>query len=384
MAYILRYKKILLLLVISIITFFLCVHNLSTNPYHIQTENKPIYTPAIKFILSWNVPLVEIGFSLPGYHNFQTCEVKNCYLMDDRTALPEEDFAAIIFYADASWDGDEEDVPSKRTSSQRYIYFNDKPPMLNGDDGIQFIPNSFFNWTMSYRSDSDIVNRPGRVIRRANNYSIPSKEEIIGRTNSLMFFASSCNSTNRREQLLEELRKYVTLDTYGQCGDHFCDTPQDCFEKMSNYNFYLAFEESYCKDYTSKGLYEALQYDVVPVVFGGADYDSLTPPFSVINAEDFVSVEELSNYIKHLEHNIEPYLNYFHWKKDYTIDTTNTRTLCELCEKLHDIDAPVKSYENILTWWFDSQCELDNNLPIITLTEVIREDEPTYINVPWF
>ncbi len=48
-----------------------------------------------------------------------------------------------------------------------------------------------------------------------------------------------------------------------------------------NYKFYLAFEESWCLDYITAEFYKALEFDVVPVVLGGADYNELAPPHYV-------------------------------------------------------------------------------------------------------
>ena len=47
-------------------------------------------------------------------------------------------------------------------------------------------------------------------------------------------------------------------------------------------------------DYVTEKFFMALQRNVVPVVFGGADYASLAPPHSYINALDFDSPEKLA------------------------------------------------------------------------------------------
>ena len=71
-------------------------------------------------------------------------------------------------------------------------------------------------------------------------------------------------------------------------------------EIASNYQFYLAFENSLCKDYATEKLFRALASDLVPVVMGGANYSNIVPPKSVINVQDFESPELLGKELKRL------------------------------------------------------------------------------------
>jgi hypothetical protein len=41
---------------------------------------------------------------------------------------------------------------------------------------------------------------------------------------------------------------------------------------VERYYFYLAFENSLCKDYITEKFFDAMSRDVVPVVRGGGDY----------------------------------------------------------------------------------------------------------------
>ena len=57
-----------------------------------------------------------------------------------------------------------------------------------------------------------------------------------------------------------------------------------------DYKFYLAFENSKCRDYVTEKFYNALLYSMVPVVYGGGDYEALgAPPNSYIDARNFTS-----------------------------------------------------------------------------------------------
>ena len=48
--------------------------------------------------------------------------------------------------------------------------------------------------------------------------------------------------------------RYISVDTYGQCGELKCDSC--CFQTLQkDYKFYLAFENSNCRDYITEKLF---------------------------------------------------------------------------------------------------------------------------------
>lgn len=57
-----------------------------------------------------------------------------------------------------------------------------------------------------------------------------------------------------------------------------------------DYKYYLAFENSLCRDYVTEKFYKPLLYTTVPVVYGGADYEVAgAPPNSYIDVRKFSS-----------------------------------------------------------------------------------------------
>ena len=56
-----------------------------------------------------------------------------------------------------------------------------------------------------------------------------------------------------------------------------------------DYKFYLSFENSICVDYVTEKFYNALLFNTVPVVYGGADYSRLAPNMSYINIRNYGS-----------------------------------------------------------------------------------------------
>ena len=83
---------------------------------------------------------------------------------------------------------------------------------------------------------------------------------------------SHCVTPNRREEYVDQLSKHIQVDVYGACGPLTCPRSQEdhCFAMLdTHYKFYLALENSNCKDYiTEKFFTNGLQSVVVVVVLG--------------------------------------------------------------------------------------------------------------------
>ena len=56
-----------------------------------------------------------------------------------------------------------------------------------------------------------------------------------------------------------------------------------------DYKFYLSFENAVCVDYVTEKFYNAFLFNMVPIVYGGADYTKLAPNMSYIDVRDFDS-----------------------------------------------------------------------------------------------
>lgn len=119
------------------------------------------------------------------------------------------------------------------------------------------------------------------------------------------------------------------------------------------YYFYLSFENTFCEDYISEKMFDYMKYDIVPVVYGGADYSKFAPPHSYIDANKFDSPGDLATYLNHLIDNEDEYMEYFWWKKYYKVatpfpDNTLNFPLCDLCAKVHE---PVIEHKTYSTLW---------------------------------
>lgn len=126
-----------------------------------------------------------------------------------------------------------------------------------------------------------------------------------------------------------------------------------------NYLFYLAFENSICKDYVTEKFFRTLQLDLIPVVMGAANYSTDYPPNSFIDALKFSSPQQLAEYLYQVANNETLYRQYFYWKKDYRIvQATLHNDLCQICQFISSNKSCTSlSNRHLYDWWFeDANC----------------------------
>ena len=120
-----------------------------------------------------------------------------------------------------------------------------------------FFKKDVFNWTSTYRSDSTIV-APYERWQYYNDNVIAKeqpKDYAANKTKAVAWFVSNCGARNGRLDYAKELQKHIQVDIYGSCGTKRCPRSQadQCFKLLDrDYKFYLAFENSNCKDYITE------------------------------------------------------------------------------------------------------------------------------------
>ncbi|KAL3286435.1 hypothetical protein HHI36_000943 [Cryptolaemus montrouzieri] len=313
-------------------------------------------------ILYWTKMFQTDDFNLGfGPHIFQKCEYSNCFTTNNRSLLNIDEFSAIVFH---HADFKSNDLPQVRSSKQYYIFFNLESPL----NSFTKPRNDFYNWTMSYRSDSDIVHPYGYFTKRITTYQFPSIENLRKRKGKFIWMVSNCITPSKREMLVEEINKHIKVDVIGKCAETLsisCPKTdgKKCYNFIEkNYKFYLSFENSLCKDYVTEKLFNILQKNVLPIVYGSADYSNIAPPNSYINVRNYRNISEFIEYIKQLDENPELYLRYLQWKKENVIEIYPQKALCDLCKKLNEVKV-YKTYKDLMSWWFsDGMCE--NNAKI--------------------
>ena len=130
-------------------------------------------------------------------------------------------------------------------------------------------------------------------------------------------------------------------------------------DTLKPYKFYLSFENSICNDYVTEKFFHILEHNVVPVVFGGADYNSIAPPHSYIDALQYTPAQ-LADYLRLLDNNDTLYNQFFWWKPYYQVEAgvglTARNGFCDLCAKLHLDDTRRVHDSLVLEWSNETQC----------------------------
>ncbi|XP_037931601.1 alpha-(1,3)-fucosyltransferase C [Teleopsis dalmanni] len=218
----------------------------------------------------WSLPEDTLG---PAYFRDELlCPVYKCEITNVKDFLPSVDmYDAIVFHTAEPfyWI---ESVPAKRADNQFYVFALMEPPgetkhVLNDE-------NYFYNLTMTYRLDSDILwpymyffDKTNSAIVAPTAKSAPIWREPpdeynntaiwnlwSGKNKTAAWFVSHCNTLSQREQLAEALKNFVDVDIYGECGDLSCPYKEsECDEMLDKeYKFYLSFENSLCRDYVMR------------------------------------------------------------------------------------------------------------------------------------
>jgi len=177
--------------------------------------------------------------------------------------------------------------------------------------------------------------------------------------NPVIFMATNCGAggAEERTQLVSDLMKYISIDSYGGCL-HNTDLPdkmkgriydnhgkamRDKIELFSNYRFALVFENHNVEDYVTEKLMCALQAGTLPIYMGAPNIDEWTPgDHSIIKVSDFAGPRELGDYITYLDQNPDEYNKYFEWKKTGLLPRFKEKydhcvfygAECRLCQKL--------------------------------------------------
>ncbi|XP_078488651.1 alpha-(1,3)-fucosyltransferase 7-like [Ciona intestinalis] len=347
-----------------------------------------------------------------------------CTVTHDRTYFDDAD--AVVFMMKSAKRNDLPD-PKKRRPNQAFVWWSRESAWtakyLYRKSLDDF--DDYFNWTMTHRRDSDVngmlypfVARDfvksrlketidaenddlprdygiveaenllfGSEDQRKDNQELEIKiHDVIARkTGVVAWVASNCAITEGAKQrfiVVQQLQRLgVGVDIYGHCGNLTFGS-KGFYPTLADYKFYLAFENGvHCRGYiTEKLWYNAFYSGAVPVVWGPpkSDVEDIAPPGSFIHYDDFNSPEELAEYLKHLDTNMDAYTKYFEWRwkvpgyypllgvndyKDRGLLTKHKNhfdnAFCELCRFIKGGVNQVyhKTVPSLKKFWFDADTD---------------------------
>ncbi|XP_068622910.1 alpha-(1,3)-fucosyltransferase C-like [Battus philenor] len=344
----------------------------------------------LKYILFWPTVNLTHNFLESGQGVFinYNCSYFNCYVTTNKYLLNGDyrNFEAIVFNASVFNTWEEQNLPQRRLTKQKYIFYSAEPcdssPMCN------LCAENYFNWTWTYKLSSDIP-RPFIEVRDTNNVVVAPKQKVKWLTDVLDIndiaqdkeennnhtklavacIIDKCVTKSNRTEYAKRLqiilkRKQLVLDIYG-CSFLKCPGGSCINDIKNKYYFYLAYEESFAMDYVTSEVIRAYDIGAIPLVAGGANYHKFLPVGSYINARN-KSIENLVDLIQVIIKHPAIYNSFHKWRKHYVIrETRQFEGICDLCKSLND-DVKFKtrsSLKNFRSWWYSGslyeKCKID-------------------------
>lgn len=225
----------------------------------------------IKRILAWNSFFGDFSYNKAFEDN--SCPVNNCVLTSNKNLINDSDLVIFHMMQQIA------KFPDYRPSFQRWIFLVYESPINSGDFKIY---NRLFNLSSTYKIISNFSGFYENFSFMQWKYN-PSFNISYDFYNTKKKFAvaliSNCNAKSGRLEYIMEMRKYVSVDVFGNCGKtcptNFSDSsPGNCKDILGReYKFFFAFENSICQDYITEKFFDLLKYNIIPVVLGGGNYE---------------------------------------------------------------------------------------------------------------
>ncbi|XP_067939187.1 glycoprotein 3-alpha-L-fucosyltransferase A-like [Watersipora subatra] len=278
--------------------------------------------------------------------HFDGCEYSNCDLIYRRDNL---DYAlqadALIFFQRSAYSL----LNISREVRQRQLWFavSMESPSYAWNRYYSIV--NTFNGSMTYERNSVpaqlAYGRSEKTARKPYTYINYAKNKTKG----AYAYVSNCVSKEYdRLVVMKQLKKYIDVDIFGKCTNKKpCPTKVDlkCEAKEhSQYRFYLAFENTLCRDYITEKFWKTLKNEahIIPVAAGGLsvqEYTDVAPPDSFIHVYNFSSVETLGKYLKHLMTDDNAYNRYHEWRNNYSVELLRKRQTCGLCKAVNEPES---------------------------------------------
>ena len=282
------------------------------------------------------------------------CDANRCEYYHNKPELYQQSHAVLI----SGHTIDLERVPASRPDGQKWIFYQYESPVHTRQEVVRELAMAF-NLTSTYEPSSDVSSTYGKNFKLDEPCQVSSswnntlarvyvERNVRNKTKFVAWFVSRCHSQSQRELYVQELSKFVPVDIYGKCGKLKCS--KKCYQMLEgNYKFYLAFENSFCKDYVTEKLFRMLNIDVVPIVLGGANYSKFLPSETFVDVRDFTSPEKLAKFLKFLDKRKDLYTDYL-LRKRAMVCAEEEPYVCRLCKHLHATKRKVTRI-NLLNAW---------------------------------
>ncbi|XP_067103714.1 alpha-(1,3)-fucosyltransferase 11 [Osmerus mordax] len=280
----------------------------------------------LPIILWWSSGLFP---HFPGDTERIDCATSSCLVTRNRKVKLYKRTASIIFYGT---DFRAYEAPLPRLRHQTWALFHEESPMnnyfLSHAPGIRL-----FNYTATFRRGSDYpltLQWLPSLEYLLQPVAVSLEEKNRWRKQGLapvLYMQSHCDVPSDRDRYVQELMKYIKVDSYGKClnnkalpeslEDTATATGEDArfMGFVARYKFHLALENGLCHDYMTEKLWRPLHQGSVPVYRGSPSVKDWMPnSCSVILIDDFPSPKDLADYLIALDENDKEYMKYLEFK----------------------------------------------------------------------
>ncbi|XP_069097552.1 alpha-(1,3)-fucosyltransferase 7 [Pleurodeles waltl] len=301
-----------------------------------------IQQPPPLTILVWSWP-----FHAPQNISMDICShlynIPNCWLTDNHSDISEAD--VVLFHHKELVSVGMVLPTEKRPPGQVWVWATLESP--SNTRSLHALNGSLFNWTMTYRQDSDIFVPYGWLVpQTSHSFPIPNKTGLVS------WVISNYKKKQERAAYYKDLSAHINVDVYGRAvGKPLCS--KCLLPTVSKYKFYLAFENSIHQDYITEKMWtNAFAAGAVPVVLGPprANYERFIPKDAFIHIDDFASPAELARFLKTM--NSSTYQQYFRWRNNHTVKTFVDwgERFCSICVKYNSLPRG-KVYQDLSRWF---------------------------------
>ena len=304
------------------------------------------------------------------------CAISSCELSFEQPLASNGYFANFrdSIWSDKLW----KSQPGLRQDSQLFVVAMLESPE-NSREWAMRARDLKVDALVSYRTDSDAYHPfYGWASRKPSSSSFASSPV---KQNVAYWMVSGCK--RRRVNFVEKLAKFFpnSIHVYGNCKVENAlnfEPPISRVAELANpigaekmlkkvadrYYFYLALENSRCKDYITEKVWRGLKFSHVPIVNSGLTSEDVVkrvPPRSILHLDDFESIDELGDYLQYLIDHPEKYGQYHEWRDHFEIINPemnhSAEYFCAICDQVA-LKLDKGGVTDLSKYWFEGTCRV--------------------------
>lgn len=313
-------------------------------------------------------PITRSIMLMPGWQNYINpadlpskivCPQTNntCILQHTESLSPDSSDIAVFHESGLS-----QSPPFKR-KGQLWVFRTGESQQSLTADHMEFW-DGYFNYSIDHREGATMqtyVTTPRKLDTPTKRDFAKEKLALLKQTkmhSDALWLVSNCNTDgvykvgSGRAEYASELSQWINITAYtGNSLGRICATNKfikpllkertNGEEKpMSQFLFYLSFENTLCSNYITEKLWKVLLSSdlTIPVVMGGRamrDYKSIAPPNSYIDVRNFTSPKRLADHLNYVATDAAAFNYYHQWRNELTF--TPPPSTGESCVTFHFI-----------------------------------------------